>query len=432
MTELERHIRQTPLADTHEHLNSAAVIADRSPDVLRSLFENDYITADLVVAGADPKAVQRLLDSSDPDLKGRFNAIAEAWRRCRHTGYGEGLRLAAKLVYGIDEISAETFDAASTRDAELRQPGARLRLLRDLANIEYVQIDDGAWACQPDPESPEFFLSDISWTDIADGCPDVEAIHKAVGVSVRNLESLREAIAAIFARHAPCAIGVKSAHAYDRTLRWQERADADVERALQKHLAGKDVSDDERLCLGDWCWARGIEQTIEHNLPFKHHTGYYASYSTMILERANPALLCPLLLKYPRARFVLMHAGYPFGGELLALAKQFPNVYIDLCWAWSIAPDSTCDFVRRFIHSVPANKLFAFGGDTCWAAQSVGYAEQCRRWLTRALQAEVDDSLLSEQQAMQLATRVMHDNQREVFDLEGTRAALRAALSETR
>ena len=58
----------------------------------------------------------------------------------------------------------------------------------------------------------------------------------------------------------------------------------------------------------------------------------------------------------------------------------------------------------------------------------MGYAAQCRRWLTRALQAEVDDGLLTQKQAMHIATRVMRDNQREVFDLEGTRAALRAAL----
>lgn len=43
------------------------------------------------------------------------------------------------------------------------------------------------------------------------------------------------------------------------------------------------------------------------------------------------------------------------------LAKHYPNAYIDMCWAWSIDPYSACDTLRRAIHAVPANKVFAFG-----------------------------------------------------------------------
>jgi len=429
MTDLEQHIQQTPLADTHEHQNTFEVMTDRVPDILGFLFDGCYITADLVVAGADPRDVERLVDPSNPDIAGRFSAIRSAWERCRHTGYGEGLRLAAKLVYGIDELTVETLEAARARDAELRAPGARLRVLRELANVEYVQVDNGTWPCAPDSEAPEFFFSDISWEAFSNGHVDAKAIHAETGVEVRDLQTLREAMGVIFTKYAPLAIAVKSQHAYDRTLCWEERSDADAERVLQKQLAGREISEAETLCLGDWCWARGVELTIEHNLPFKHHTGYYASHSTMVLERTRPANLCPLLLKYPKARFVLMHGSYPYGHELRAIAKQFPNVIVDLCWAWSIDPFSVAGFVRRFIHAVPANKLFVFGGDTVWPVETVGYAAQCRLWLTRALQAEVDEGLLTEAQAMEIATQVMRENQRAVFDLEGTRSALRAAAA---
>jgi hypothetical protein len=81
------------------------------------------------------------------------------------------------------------------------------------------------------------------------------------------------------------------------------------------------------------------------------------------------------------------------------------------------------------IHAVPANKLFVFGGDSFWPNASVAYAIQARRWLTRALQAEVDDGFLTEQQAIAFATRIMRTNQEECFDLEGTRAAIRRAAA---
>ena len=181
-----------------------------------------------------------------------------------------------------------------------------------------------------------------------------------------------------------------------------------------------------RLLLGDWCWARGVELAIEYNLPFKIHTGYYAGNDRMPVDRIKSGNLCALLARYLDCRFVLMHIAYPYSAELVSLAKHYRNVYADLCWAWSIDPYSSCDFVRRFIHAAPANKLFAFGGDTGWPTSSVAYAIQARRWLTRALQGEVDDGLLTETEAIELATRFMRGNQQTCFDIAGTRQSLRA------
>ena len=115
--------------------------------------------------------------------------------------------------------------------------------------------------------------------------------------------------------------------------------------------------------------------------------------------------------------------------ELVALAKHYPNVYADLCWAWSVDPYSSCDFVRQMIHAVPSNKLFAFGGDTMWPNSALAYSIQSRQWLARALKGEVDDCLLSEAEAIKLATRLMATNQEECFDLTGTRTAITETLS---
>jgi hypothetical protein len=71
--------------------------------------------------------------------------------------------------------------------------------------------------------------------------------------------------------------------------------------------------------------------------------------------------------------------------------------------------------VRRCIHAVPANKLFIFGGDTLWPTATVAYAHQARRWLTHTLQAEVDEGLLSEAEAIALASRYMNENQNACF-----------------
>ncbi len=428
MSDLSRYIHETPLIDTHEHLRFESDWVDNGPDVLQDLFGN-YVPADLVVAGASREDVDALMNPGKGNLTDRFDRVRKAWEAVEHTGYGEAVRILAEEVYGMPEITAEGLVAAQAENERLRNPGRRLALLRERAGLDHVQTDNFAWACEPDVSGPDFFLYDLSWAGFCNGEVPVTELAEETGITVNNLDSLREAMATLFAKHGPNAIAVKAQHAYNRTLRWEERSDDDAGRALEIVLRDPgNVPEATSLCLGDWAWARGVELSIEHGLPFKIHTGYYAGHSRMPVDRIKSGHMCGLLARYLDARFVLMHIAYPYSHELIALAKHYPNVWVDLCWAWSIDPYSACDFVRRFIHAVPINKLFAFGGDTSWPTSALAYAVQARRWLSRALEAEVRDGLLTERQAMDVALRLMQTNQRDCFDIDGTRGNIARSL----
>lgn len=423
-SELAHIIQTTPLCDTHEHLHGEAHYTTHPPDILQSLFDN-YVTADLVVAGATPTAVTALLDNQNPDIRSRFTAIAPAWAAVQHTGYGEAVRLIAQDVYGIDELTTAAIEAAQARHQALCAPGQRLQLLQERANLDHVQVDNFTRACTPDPSGLDFFFYDISWVTFCNANFDVKHLSAETNVEVRDLTTLRAAMEQVFVQNAPYAIAIKSQHAYNRTLHWRERTDREAALALDAYLTDPtNLSSEDRLCLGDWCWARGIELGIAYDLPFKIHTGYYAGHSRMPVDYIRSGHLCPLLAKYLDARFVLMHIAYPYSHELLALAKHYPNVYVDLCWAWSIDPYSAGDFVRRYIHAAPANKLFIFGGDTFWPMGAVAYAYQARQWLTRALEAEVQERLLTETQAIGLAQRFLRENQYLCFHVAEKKAQL--------
>ncbi len=427
-SELENVIQSLKIFDTHEHMNKETDYVEKGPDILCDLFEN-YIPADLRVAGASEEAIKLLLDQGESDLEKRWSGVAAAWTHCQFTGYGEAVRLIARDVYGLDEITPAGLEKVAHKALQLRQPGERLRILRDEGNYDHIQVDDFVWECVPDESGADFFLYDLSWVNFANGDLQLEALLKVTGVEVINFDTLREALAVVFQKYAGCAIAVKTQHAYNRTLLWRERSDAELQPVLDKVLTGHELSLDETLTLGDWCLARGVELAIEHNLPVKIHTGYYAGQGYMPVERIKPGNLCALLIRYPQAHFVLMHIGYPYQQEMIALAKHFPNVWVDMCWSWSIDPYSAADFVRRLIHAAPSNKVFAFGGDTFWPNASVAYSRQMRRWLTFALQGEVTDGYLTEAQAIRLATQFLQDNQRACFDIEGTRAHIKAALA---
>ncbi len=439
---LSQEINAIRLVDTHEHLGSyhsklralqdvrlspvpaEEGWAEAGADILCDLFGN-YVSADLIVAGATPEAVERLLDPASGDLETRFDSIRDAWEAARHTGYGEGVELIASEIYGMTDLSVPNLERAQVMLQELQQPGGMLRLLRDTALLDHVQIDDIRWACEADPSAPDFFLHDLSWWGFSSGQFDPADVLSATGIEVRTLEHLRAAMATLFERYAPFAIAVKCQHAYTRTLRWQERSDDEAATALIDVLSSK-ADDAAALTLGDWCLARGIEMAIAYDLPVKIHTGYYAGHSRMQLDRIRAGHLCSLLQRYPDARFVLMHNSYPYGEELIAVAKHFPNVWVDMCWAWSIDPYSAADFLRRFLHAVPVNKLFAFGGDSSAPTSTVAYSIQARRWLAKTLAQAVDDDDLSESQAVSVAERIMRDNQYACFDIAGRRSTLRA------
>jgi predicted TIM-barrel fold metal-dependent hydrolase len=430
-TDLARHIAATPLVDTHEHLRAEKEYLDDGPDVLADLF-GMYIGDELIMAGAPVENVVRLLDSQDPDVAARWSGVEAAWQLCRHTGYGAAVRTMARLVYDMEEITLETITAAAPRNREIRQPGERLRLLRDVANLDHVQIDDFVWACRPDRSGPDFFLYDLSWADFAGAHFDLALLAAETGVTVVDLNSLRQAIGALFARYGPVAVAIKSQHAYERTLAWSPREDADAQTALQAYLSGRPLSPAERLCLGDWCLARGVEQAVAYRLPVKIHTGILAGHGQFYTapDRTRAAHLAPLLAHYPAATFILMHIAYPYSDELIALAKHFPNTIIDMCWSWSINPRHAAEFVRRAIHGLPLNKLFGFGGDCIWPTETVGFAAQARKWLAFALEGEIADGFITEREAIQIATRLMQTNQRAVFDLDGTRREIAAAHAD--
>ncbi len=422
--DIEAHIAATPLADTHEHQHSERDWVENGPaDVLCDLLAT-YVTTDFHGAHCDIPALDRAQKDPEIGVRERWDGLKDEWEHIRDTGYAEAMALHAREVYGIEEITGDALEAAQPILDGLRKPGERLRLLKDVANLDHMQIDGGS-PLPPDESGPDFFLHDISWYSVCVGKPDVGGMSRQSGVEVNDLATYGQAMEGVFAKFARYASGVKAQHAYDRTLRWERRDDADAERVLRKHLAGTELSESDALCLGDWGWARGLELATEHDLPFKMHTGFYAGADNMQVDRIRAGHLCAIAIAHPEAKLVCMHMSYPYESELVAMAKQFRNIYADMCWGWAINPYAGLEFVRKFIHAGAANKLFAFGGDTGYPTGALGYAAQARKWLARALSMEVRDGFMSVARACEIATRVMYENQRACFPVERAQAALR-------
>jgi len=82
---------------------------------------------------------------------------------------------------------------------------------------------------------------------------------------------------------------------------------------------------------------------MHHILSAANERGVFVQFHTGLLEgnrgmlsNSNPELLENLFLKYPGVKFDLFHIGYPYWGVTAALAKTYPNVFIDMCLRWGV------------------------------------------------------------------------------------------------
>jgi len=55
--------------------------------------------------------------------------------------------------------------------------------------------------------------------------------------------------------------------------------------------------------------------------------------------------------------------GMPWVRDTAFIAKNFKNVYLNLCWSHIVSPYMTRSALLEYVDIAPANKIIAFGGD---------------------------------------------------------------------
>jgi len=255
-------------------------------------------------------------------------------------------------------------------------------------------------------------------------CPmtrgDLKNIEADTGVAIHALGDLRTAMRLTLERSlAEGAVGVKIGLAYRRTIRFEKVAEADAERVFTRlfgHL-GEGTSWDEARPLQDYMIHQVVRAAIDHDVPIQIHSGLQEGNENL-LTNSNPTLLANLFLEYREAKFDLFHGGYPYMGEALALAKNFQNVWLDLCWLHIISPSAAARMLHEAIEAVPANKIFAFGGDFIIPEGAYGHSVMARQIVSRVLTEKVEEGYLTEEEAATLARRVLRENPAALYKLD--------------
>ncbi len=346
----------------------------------------------------------------------------EYWPHVRYTGFGQALRIMAHDLFGVEEISPETFAELNENAVAFPHEGYYESMLRDRANISRVcriVWPGAATHCDLDLMFPvpvfDHFASVL-------GRADLHSLEEETDTEIRSLDDLEDALDVAFERRlTEGMVGVKVFFAYRRTLDFEPASRADAERIFQRaSLSHGDtpVGFDEAKPLQDYMIARIVQAAADRDLPVQIHTGY-TNDNGNYLGNTRPTHLDTLLMRFPEATFVLLHGGWPYSNEFVALAKKFPNVYADMAWTYILGHGAAERLLTDLLDSVPANKILGFGGDYDFAEGAYAHARLARRSIRHVLADKVEHGYMEEEEAVDVAALIMHDNAAELYGFAG-------------
>jgi len=185
-------------------------------------------------------------------------------------------------------------------------------------------------------------------------------------------------------------------------------------------LSGKDLAPVDKKKLEDHLFWYAVDRATAMDLPVKVHTGYYAGHNYMPLGRVsgNAAAASDLCKLGPETKWDFFHISYPHYEDMLAVGKHYQNAYMDMCWSWIINPVAAKDFLKKFIMTIPLNKIVTFGGDYMPVELVYGHAVIARKGIALALSELVEEGWIELEQALEMTDVLMHQNARRLFKLE--------------
>ena len=387
-----------------------------------------YAGADLVTAEG-PRPPQGAMDRA---------RIAALWPKIRATGYGRAVVLSCRALLGLD-YAPENFEAITEAlQASIKDKSAgviydyfvheKARNKCTLQDGNYRVDNTSAFKEDIYPSSYRFAFRMDDLFDMVDAAP-IEALERFTERTIHTLDQFVDALNAAIDKFAATGklAAIKNGMAYRRDLVVGDPTHHEAELAFSRMRSRKVFWDglqqntgavDARAgrALGDYMFHRLIQRACDDDLPVQIHTGYLAG-NWGSLTGTKASYLIPIFEKYRTVRFDLFHASWPWASELGTIAKNYPNVWADMCWAWAMNPTETARALSEWLDGVPFNKIFAYGADTGLPWCNMGYSLQAKIGVARVLEAKIEAGFVGESTAEEIADHILLRNGEEFFGL---------------
>ncbi len=416
--EIFNYVKKLKIIDTHEHLHVTEGAREKDTDILKEYLLH-YFSRDLISAGLKEKKFQKVINNKLP-LMERWKLAEPFWEASRYTGYGRALDISVKELYGIEKICGSTIEKLNEKFLKSLKPGHYKKVLKDKSNIETSIIAGNDFNYDKNFFRLSFYLGHLikpdNWITIHD-------VEKEIGITITCIDDWLEATEKIIDKSIKAGIvSFKCGLAYHRTLLFEKTTKKEAEEEFNKIFKVKNIPDWEMKTFAvekkfqDYMMHFILRIINKKNFVYQFHTGIQEGNGNIIYH-SDPALLSNLFLEYPDVKFDIFHIGYPYQQVVSVLAKTFPNVYIDMCWAHIISPVASINALIEWIDSVPANKICAFGGDYCFVDAVYGHQYMARENVSKALAVKVEEGVFNIDKAKEIAEMFFYKNPKQIFNL---------------
>ncbi|MCP4641802.1 MAG: hypothetical protein GY851_15270, partial [bacterium] len=227
------------------------------------------------------------------------------WHAAKSTGYGRCLTLAAKGVYDIDDINADTIVPLNEAFTAARDAGGHYNtVLKEKCDIA-LSIRDA----MPDPytETEDPFVFTLQASQFI--CPTHYWAIRTAGakedMSIHSLSDWMKAARSYIERHLngkTRVVCLKSALAYNRSLRYDKVPYADADRAFMEFFADRNLADwragiKSAKVLEDFMMHHVLSVADDHGLVHQFHTGVHEGNCNYIPD-SIPTQVMHLVLEY--------------------------------------------------------------------------------------------------------------------------------------
>ena len=416
---IKNFVDNVRVVDTHEHLEAQAGWM-KSGKLDFMLLLQHYSYDDIRSAGM-PKSTFGTLLTDSLTVMQKWNILKPYWEATSNTAYCRAALLTADNLFGIKDLNESTVEELSAKIKKAYETDWYSKVLIEKSGIDYV-VTDSENHNLGDPGMYKY-VKRFGEFIFAVSAQKIEAVAKQQNTPIKTLDDFVTALGVAFHKSMDKDnVAVKIGTAYERTLFFEDVSKERAEAVFNKIMnlpAGEVLpyNGSEIKPLQDYMVHRILDLAKATNTPVQIHTGLQAGDGNYI-QNSNPAHLANLFLKYRDVKFILFHGGYPYGGELASLAKNFRNVYIDMCWLHIISPSYSERYLHEWLETVPASKIMAFGGDFRNVENIYGHLLVGKQVVTKVLTEKVRDGYFTESEALKIAQMIFHDNAIRILKLD--------------
>jgi uncharacterized protein len=397
--ELLAYANTLNVIDAHAHLLSAE---DHTKKYLSFYnFFSDYVRWDLYGAGAIPQKYMGFMPKNEQEVIEWFDVLEPHLPYVENGSYMLSVKAALQKYFAYDKITRQNF-LAITRKLNQENTVANYHKILKEAHIETMLEQ----SVEGNPKEKEFAnLTTLGFQfNMQNRLTELCRANKAM--------TLKEVIAfyetELTKERQSGSVGLKFfPHVFI------EPNDSTVAASQLEAIKNGDTFN-QRSTLARYIYEKQIDIATKLNMVVAIHLGVWAN-----LTDKTPSILFPIVEKHPKATFDIYHMGIPYIRETAFLGKNYPNVYLNMCWAHSVSESMVLNSLDEWIDLVPTNKIIAFGSDVITLPQHVvGMLDVAKQNICLGLARRIERNRLDMPAAKKMLNDWFYNNPKRIYKLK--------------